>query len=279
MLKEQLEKIKAVQREAWNKSSEGWKKWDEHMMRFLKPVGDEIISLLHLKDNFIVLDVATGTGEPGLTIASLLKNGSVVGTDLSENMLAVAMEKAKSRELKNFETLCCEVSELPFSNETFDAISCRMSFMLFPDIQIALDEMLRVLKPGGRLAISFWNSPEENFWISNSMEIMIRMLELKPAPGAPGPFRCAQKGMVAQLFSQAGLKNIEEKTVTGKMSFSDQEEYWKFITEAASPVAFAKADENLKQQIKSEVLSGLMKKFPDGKIIPGSSATVLGAQK
>ena len=74
----QLEKIREVQKEAWNKSSVGWKKWDDVFMEFLKPMLEEMIKMLHLKDDGLVLDVATGTGEPGLTIASILKNGKVV---------------------------------------------------------------------------------------------------------------------------------------------------------------------------------------------------------
>src|SRR5690349_7571518 len=149
-----LEKIREVQKEAWNKSSAGWKKWDDMMMTFLKPVTNEIIHMLLLSDDDIVMDVATGTGEPGLTIASMLKQGKVTATDLSENMLAVAEENAVNRGINNFETVCCDVSALPFEDGTFTAVSCRFGFNLFPDMQLALSEMLRVLKPGGRMAAS-----------------------------------------------------------------------------------------------------------------------------
>src|SRR5689334_3306276 len=104
-----LEKIRDVQKEAWNKSSPGWKKWDEMMMNFLNPLSAEIIHMLRLRDNDIVMDVATGTGEPGLTIASMLKHGKVTGTDLSESMLAIAAENAKKRGIDNFETACCDI--------------------------------------------------------------------------------------------------------------------------------------------------------------------------
>ena len=108
-MEQQLEKIKEVQREAWNKSSAGWKKWDELMMRFLQPMTKEMISMLQLKDSDHVLDLATGTGEPGLTIASGMKSGKVTATDISENMLAIANENAARRSINNFETVCCDV--------------------------------------------------------------------------------------------------------------------------------------------------------------------------
>ena len=79
----QLEKIREVQKDAWNKSSAGWKKWDDMTMNFMKPTGDEIIRALQLKDTDTVLDIATGTGEPGLTMATILTHGKVIATDLA----------------------------------------------------------------------------------------------------------------------------------------------------------------------------------------------------
>jgi len=97
----EMKQIRDQQKETWNKFSPGWKKWDELTMDFLKPMGDEIISRLNLKNDAIVLDVAAGTGEPGLTIASHLHAGKVISTDLAEGMLEVAQENAKKRGIKN----------------------------------------------------------------------------------------------------------------------------------------------------------------------------------
>ena len=275
-----LEKLREVQKEAWNKSSAGWRKWDEIMVTFLNPMTVKIIHMLHLSDDDIVMDAATGTGEPGLTIASVLKRGKVTGTDLAENMLAVAAEKAVKRGIHNFETVCCDVSELPFPDGTFTAISCRLGFNLFPDMQVALREMLRVLKPGGRIAASVWGTPEKNPWISINMETMISMLQLKPpTPGAPGAFRCAQPGLMIDLLRQSGLKNINEKEVAGKFKCDTLETYWSFITETSSPVVYSKADEALKLQIKNEVLGKLSRGYSDGHISLDSNAIVICGEK
>ena len=162
-MEQQLEEIREQQKAAWNKFSPGWKKWDDLAMDFLKPVGDEIIRLINPKGADIVLDIAAGTGEPGLTIATMLKGGKVIITDLSEDMLEIARENAMNRGIKNIETHACDVCELPFADNTFDAISCRFGFMFFPDMLLAAKEMVRVLKPGGRIATSVWNVPEKNF--------------------------------------------------------------------------------------------------------------------
>lgn len=130
-MEKQLEEIREQQKATWNKFSTGWKKWDELTMDFLKPMGDTIIQQLKLRDTDVVLDVAAGTGEPGLTIASKLKNGKVIITDLADDMLVIAREKAASKGIKNVEFRACDVCELPFADNTFDAISCRMGFMFF----------------------------------------------------------------------------------------------------------------------------------------------------
>ena len=211
-MEQQLIEIREQQKTAWNKFSPGWKKWDELFMDFLKPMGDEIIQKINPRKNDVVLDVAAGTGEPGLTIAAKVTNGKVILTDLSDEMLFVAKENATHRGIKNIKTLACDVCELPFSDNTFDAVSCRFGFMFFPDMLLAAKEMARVLKPGGRIATSVWDIAEKNFWITAMMGTINKNVGLPaPPPGAPGMFRCAKDSLMADLFKEAGLKNISIK--------------------------------------------------------------------
>ncbi|MBP6625566.1 MAG: class I SAM-dependent methyltransferase, partial [Chitinophagaceae bacterium] len=113
-----LEEIRDQQRAAWNKFSPSWKKWDDLNMDLLKPMGDEIIRSINPRGAEVVLDIAAGTGEPGLTIATMLKGGKVVITDLSEDMLEIARENAMKRDIKNIETRVCDVCALPFADNT-----------------------------------------------------------------------------------------------------------------------------------------------------------------
>jgi ubiquinone/menaquinone biosynthesis C-methylase UbiE len=149
-------------------------------MDFLKPMGDEIIRMLSPGKNEVILDAAGGTGEPGLTIVSMVTDGKVFITDLAEGMLEIARENASSRGISNIETHTCDVCELPFDDNTFDAISCRKGFMFFPDMLLAAKEMVRVLKPGGRIAASVWDGPEKNFWVTATMGAINRNLQLLP---------------------------------------------------------------------------------------------------
>jgi ubiquinone/menaquinone biosynthesis C-methylase UbiE len=278
----EIEKIRDQQKETWNKFSPGWKKWDELTMNFLKPMGDEIIRLLNLKNDAVVLDVAAGTGEPGLTIASHLNGGKVISTDLAEGMLEIAQENAKIRGIKNFETKVCDVSELPFPDNTFDAISCRFGYMFFPDMALATKEMVRVLKPGGKIATTVWNIPDKNFWITAIMGTIAKNIELPtPVPGAPGMFRCAKEGFMSNLFAQAGLKNISENEVTGKLNCKTVDVYWNLMNDVAAPVvaALSKADGATKEKIKQEVYQLVNQKYTDSNVVIDSSALVIYGEK
>jgi ubiquinone/menaquinone biosynthesis C-methylase UbiE len=281
-MEEQLEQIREQQKAAWNKFSPGWKKWDDLTMDFLKPMGDEIIRRIDPKDGDVVLDIAAGTGEPGLTIASMISNGKVIITDLAEDMLKIAKENADRRGIKNIETVACDVSQLPFSDNTFDAISCRFGFMFFPDMLMAAKEMARVLKPGGRIATSVWNVPEKNFWVTVIMGTINKNMDLPaPPPGAPSMFRCAKEGLMSDLFTQAGLKNVSVKEVSGKLNAGTTDTYWSMMTEVGAPIvaALSKADEPTKDKIKKEVYESVAQKYPDGNVQIDASALVIYGEK
>jgi len=280
-MNQQQEEIREQQKQSWDKFSPGWKKWDDLTMNFLKPMGDEIIASINPSGNDAILDIAAGTGEPGLTIATMLDGGKVTITDLSEEMLIIAKENAARRGIYNIETKACDVCELPFADNSFDAISCRFGFMFFPDMQLAADEMLRVLKPGGRIATSVWNVPEKNFWVTATMGTINKNMELPPPPsGAPGMFRCCKPGLMKEIFEKAGFKNITEKEVPSKLNSGTIETYWNMITEVGAPVvaALSKADDAIRQKIKKEVFELVGQRYPDHVAID-AGAIVISAEK
>ncbi|MEO7264766.1 MAG: methyltransferase domain-containing protein [Ferruginibacter sp.] len=254
-MEQQLTEIREQQKATWNKFSPGWKKWDDFTMNFLKPMGDKIIEALDIKEDDKVLDIACGTGEPGHTIAMLAHKGKVIGTDLAEQMLEIALENAKQKGLNNYETNACDVCELTYEDNHFDKISCRMGFMFFPDMQLASDEMFRVLKSTGRMATSVWSTGDKNTWVTNIMGAINKNMQLPPPPpGAPGMFRCGTSGLLKSIMEKSGFKNIQEQAVSGKVLYADFEEMWQMMNEVAAPVvgALSKADDAMKQKIKEE---------------------------
>jgi len=281
MTKEQ-EEIREQQKQSWNKFAGGWKKWDNLNMDFIGPIKTEIIAAIDPGGTDKVLDIAAGTGEPGLTIAGMLQGGKVVITDLSPDMLAIANENAVARGIKNIETRACDVCELPFTDNSFDAVSCRLGFMFFPDMQLAASEILRVLKPGGMFATAVWNTPDKNFWVTALMSTINKNMELpSPVPGAPGMFRCAAPGLMKTIFEKAGFKNYTEKVVPVRMNAGTIDNYWTMMTEVGAPIvaALSKADAATTAKIKEEVFAIVQERYGDENISIDGSAVVIAAEK
>jgi ubiquinone/menaquinone biosynthesis C-methylase UbiE len=278
----QLNAIRDQQRQAWDKFSGGWKKWDELAMHWFAPVAEALIAGAQLRPDATVLDIAAGTGEPGLTAAARVPQGRVVVTDLSEQMLLVAAENAARRGVRNLETRACDVSALPFDNAAFDAIMCRFGFMFFPDISLALSEMRRVARPGAWISTAVWNGPANNSWATTIMSAIASHIAVEPPPpGSPGLFRCAAPGFMSTAFAAAGLGNIREEEVGGDVEFASPEQYWSFMTEVAAPVVanLARGDAAARERVRNTVLEQTAANSKNGRVRLQWSAQVICGQK
>jgi demethylmenaquinone methyltransferase/2-methoxy-6-polyprenyl-1,4-benzoquinol methylase len=119
------------------------------------------INLLRGLKNPMVLDVATGTGDLALALQKRL-DAKVTGLDLSEEMLKVAHQKVARKSLANKITLVQGDSEnLPFGNDTFDAVTVAFGVRNFETLSKGLSEMTRVLKPGGKMVILEFSKPSK----------------------------------------------------------------------------------------------------------------------
>ena len=272
-----LEAIREQQKASWNRFAAGWKKWDPVTMEFLLPMKEAIINYLQLKDGQRVLDIAAGTGEPALSIAASIKNGVVTITDISEEMLEIAREKAIAKKITNIETKVCDASDLPFEDGSFDAVSCRFGFMFFPDMQLAANEIGRVLKPGGRFAATVWNFPEKNFWVTAIMGTIMRLMEIPPPPPEiPGMFRCCKPGRMRDILEKAGFSDIEEREVLSTLKTKSVDEYWEMMTEIGASVvaALGQADEGMRSKIKEEVFRLIKQKCPETVSLEASAIAI-----
>lgn len=270
------------QRVTWAGLSAGWDKWDAVIMEQLGPVGAAMIDRLDIAEDQQHLDIAAGTGEPGLSIARLAPRGRVVLTDLVAEMLDVAERRARAEGIANAETRVCSADDLPFDDATFDSVSVRFGYMFFPDLAAATAEFARVLAPGGRVCSSVWVRPEANPWTTTVMQAIATEVEV-PAPDPDGPnmFRCASPGVVGALYEAAGLHDVDEWDVDVELVTRSPEEYWEMISEHVSlaVAALQQVDASARERIRAHAVAAVRVFEQDGAVrVPGVARCIVGTK-
>ncbi len=277
------DEIRDVQRKAWAGLSAGWEKWDSVIVDQLAPVGAAIIEQLNIAEYQQHLDIAAGTGEPGLSIARRSPKGRVVLTDLAPEMLEVAARRARAQGVTNIETLVCSADDLPFEDASFDSVSVRFGYMFFPDMAKATAEFVRVLKPGGRLCSSVWVNAEENPWTTIATSAIATETPLPtPDPKRPNMFRCAAPGCISALYEKAGLCDVAEWHVGVELVTQSPVQYWEMISEHVSLAAAAlqQVDERARQRICAAVIATVSDFEKDGKVrVPGMARCIVGTKR
>ncbi len=274
--------IRDAQRATWDELAPGWATWDAIIQAELGPVGDALIERLAIRDDGRHLDVASGTGEPGLTIARRAPGGCVVLTDLSAQMLAIAEERARAAGVGNVEVRVSTADDLPFDDASFDTASVRFGHMFFPDPAAANREIARVLVPGGRLGAAVWAEAEANPWISIVMDAVAdEMPPAPPDPDAPGIFRFPAPGMASALLADAGLTDVVEWDVPVALVTADPDQYWEVMGEDVSPAVVALRGLNApaRQRVRDVAIAGVAAFEEDGVVrVPGLARCVVGTK-
>jgi SAM-dependent methyltransferase len=139
----------------WRESAFYWQKHADTIRTMFGPITQALIQAAEIVEGDVVLDVAGGAGEPSLTIAKTIgPTGSVTCTDVTAEMVAAAQSEAKRHGVTNIAFRQCGADSLPFENNSFDAVVCRLGVMFFPDPLAGLREMLRVAKREGVLSLA-----------------------------------------------------------------------------------------------------------------------------
>jgi SAM-dependent methyltransferase len=275
--------IRDGQRAAWARLSAGWEKWDAIIMDQMAPVSTAMIERLDIADDQQHLDIASGTGEPGLTVARLAPGGHVALTDLAAEMLDVAARRAHAQGVTNFETVVCSADDLPFADETFDGVSVRFGYMFFPDLAAATAEFTRVLRPGGRLCSSVWINPADNPWTTIAMGAIGNEVALPPPdPDGPHMYRCADPGQVSALYEAAGLSDVAEWEVGVTLVTSSPAEYWEMISEHVSlaVAALGQVDAAARERIARAVIAEAGTYQNGGEVrVPGMARCIVGTKR
>ena len=186
-------------------------KWRAKSAVLGSKVTEALVEYAQPRPGMQVLDLACGTGEPGISLAQRVgPQGHVTAADLSAELLELAGQRANAKGLENFSTQQADAHKLPFADRSFDLATCRFGVMFFADVERALTELRRVLKAGSRACFAAWGPIEQPYW-QTTMGIVHRhaggsMLE----PGGADPFRFSKAGSLTKLLRAAGLEEVEE---------------------------------------------------------------------
>jgi ubiquinone/menaquinone biosynthesis C-methylase UbiE len=188
-------------------------KWKAKSAAMGGAVTEALVAYARPRPGMSVLDLASGTGEPAISLAELVgPHGSVRAVDQSPELLEIASERARNKNLTNLITQQADAHTLPFADRSFDLATCRFGVMFFADARRALTELYRVLKPGARACFAAWGPVEQPYW-QTTMKIVQRHVggALLPAGGAD-PFRFSAAGSLSEVMRAAGFGEVEEST-------------------------------------------------------------------
>jgi len=197
----------------WTGSAPFWEKHRDIIRQMFAPVTRALAEAAEIGSEHTVLDVATGPGEPALSLADVVgPAGKVVGIDPIPEMVAGARRAAGRAALRNVEFEVAFADKLPFAANAFDAAISRFGAMFFPSPVGGIKEMLRVLKPGRKIALAAWHHAERNPFHTSLAQVIDRYVEPQPvAPDALDAFRFAQPGKLLQLLREAGAREPTER--------------------------------------------------------------------
>jgi ubiquinone/menaquinone biosynthesis C-methylase UbiE len=201
-----------IVRQEWSSVTtiNAWEKWSKQQSIHCQPLTDAVIEHAQLSEGLSVLDLAGGIGEPSISIAKKVgPAGSVIVTDISEGMLRVAEKNAENANINNISFKVADAHQLPYADNSFDRVVSRLGLMYFWDIETAINEIHRVLKPGGIASFVVWGANEKNEYFGTILTPFMQRKEMPNMPAdAPTPGRFGDVTELTEMFKQAGFHRV-----------------------------------------------------------------------
>lgn len=258
-------------------------KWKAKSAVMGKAVTEALVEYAQPKPGMRVLDLASGTGEPAISIAMRVgMRGRVTALDLSAELLEIAEGRAQERGLNNFCTQQADAQVLPFNDNSFDLATCRFGVMFFADPVLALRELHRVLTAGARACFAAWGPFDQAYWQSTMGVVHRHVGGPLLQPGGADPFRFAQPESLSAVLRGAGFRGVEEETKTVSWTWpGTPEEVWEQAQGVAVPFRpmLDRVPEDMWPQIHREVLAAIGAHVRGANIEFGASVVLASGSK
>jgi enediyne biosynthesis protein CalE5 len=270
--------------DSWQTSARYWDKYRALIAQIFAPLTSGLVDEARIKVGHRVLDIGGGTGEPALTISSIVGSaGSVMYTDPVAGMVEATQAEAARRGLTNIHFRQCSADELPFADRTFDAAVGRLSAMFFVDPVKAVREALRVIADDGVVSFVVWGPKEANPFFSAVTNVIDRFVEVPPEdPDAPETFRFAAPGKLVRVLENAGAKNVIERRlnfqIEAPISF---EQFWHLRTEMSGTLRdkIARIMPTEGPTVKHAVADAVRRYFVGGTMSFAAEALIVSGRK
>jgi ubiquinone/menaquinone biosynthesis C-methylase UbiE len=228
-------------RARWARAARGWRAQRAVMQAAAEPVSQWLVEAIAPQPGHRVLELAAGPGDTGLLAAELIRpGGTLISSDVVEEMLDLARERAAELRIDNVEFRVIDAEWIDLPTAHVDAVLARWVYMLLVDPAAALRETRRVLRPGGRVALAAWAEPAENPWASVPVRALAEMGATDPVdPDAPGMFAFRDVARIRGQLEETGFTDIVVEDVDIVFRYDDLDAWWDTQLDLATRVADA----------------------------------------
>ncbi len=225
--------------ERWARAAPGWGAHRAIFEDAGRPVSGWLVDALEPQPGHRVLELAAGPGDTGLLVAELIQpGGTLISSDAVEEMVELARARARELGIANveFRTINAEWIDLPTAD--LDGVIARWGYMLLADPAAALRETRRVLRPGGRVALSAWTAPADNPWASAPMRELQAMGAAEPPDlDAPNMFAFREPERIRGLLEETGFTDITVEQVDVVFRYDDLDAWWDVQLDVSTTLA------------------------------------------
>jgi ubiquinone/menaquinone biosynthesis C-methylase UbiE len=233
------EDYRRTSHEIWQAMAPGWERWRGQLADALAPVRRWLVSELAPQPGETVLELSAGAGATGFEAAAIVgAHGRLLSTDFSADMVAAARRWGAELGLENVDYRVIDAERMELAADSVDGVLCQSGYMLMAEPGTALAETRRVLRRGGRLALSVWGAPERNPWATVAAGLLVERGHMPPPePEAPGIFAMARDARTRTLLSQAAFTDVRTEEVPVRFAFRDLDDYERWVLEVTGPLA------------------------------------------